>query len=155
MRHHCSCSHTVSRHYLLCMTPKEIDFWNKIVAKKHWTVKKLCFNPPLFLFVFFNFVINVYKSRWCTGWFCNFQAYGVRVIEFWTNFVQLLNWPYLMVQQWMYFVILCYNMCSTAHATLITFSFGTKKKRKKVINTRISYDLQSLNCTISMHEPIS
>jgi hypothetical protein len=37
---------------VLCMTAKEIDFWNRIVAEKHWTVRKLCFNPPLFLSVF-------------------------------------------------------------------------------------------------------
>jgi len=52
MRHHCSCSHTVSRHCLLCMTAKEIDFWKRIMAEKHWTIRKLYFNPPLFLFVF-------------------------------------------------------------------------------------------------------
>jgi hypothetical protein len=58
MRHRCSCSHTVSRRYLLCMTPKEINFWNRIVAEKHWTVRKLCFNPPLFLCVFSDFAID-------------------------------------------------------------------------------------------------
>jgi hypothetical protein len=39
------------------MTPKEIDFWNRIVAEKHWTARKLCFNPPLFLSVFSDFPI--------------------------------------------------------------------------------------------------
>ncbi len=63
MRHRCSCSHTVSRHCLLCMTPKEIDFWK---AEKHWTVRKLCFNPPLFLSVSSDFAIDcriLYRSE--------------------------------------------------------------------------------------------